>query len=260
MDRRLTAIALVVGVALAGGASAPARDGLARLRAFGRPVQGGGGPRILAFGPVTAVDDRSVTIRSWFEMGFENAKEEDESGTGRFGRRVRRNPIKPIILSWPGWEVDCDSIRYTPEGMVVTVVTQQEVLVRNADRPARRFPATPELFRGAPHVALPNPGRRQCHLLHELRVGDEVQLFLAGPAGREECAGVTIWRRPGGRVPHSTVAPESFREAIDGFNAYQAHEENGTPIPEPFRRDLQRLRRPPFPGDEAPAVPPPKRP
>ncbi|MBN9522872.1 hypothetical protein J0H58_30885 [bacterium] len=263
MIRTLTAVALATGVALGGGAPAPADDppapapnGLDRLRAFGRPTPGPTSSLYGAAGPVTAVDGQSITVRDWFGGGVENAKEEDDSGTGRFGRWVRRDPTKPIVLSYPGWEVDCHTYRHTPEGMVVTVVTGQEVVLRNADQPARRFAAAPELLQGTRHPAL--PGRKHCHLLPEVRVGDVVSLNLAGPLGKEECIGVAIRRRPGGRVPHSTVDPEFFRDGIDRFNAYQAHEERGTPIPDRFRRDLRRLRA--FPPDEAPVVPLPKRP
>ncbi|MBN9522870.1 hypothetical protein J0H58_30875 [bacterium] len=259
MIRTLTVVVLIAGATLAGGRPAPADDppkldGVARLRAFGRPIPGGGSGGLVAYGTVTAADDRSVTIRSWFELGIDNAKEEDESGTGRFGLRVRNDPTKPIVLSDRGWTLDCHAVRYTPEGMVVTVLSGQEVLVKNADLPARRFPAAPELLRGDPHPA----NRRQCHLPREVKVGDEVYLVLDGPRGKEECVGVTIHRRPGGRVPHSTVAPERFRPIIDRYNAYQDHEEYGTPIPDRFRRDLASLRREGILRDEAP--PPPKRP
>ncbi|MBN9522869.1 hypothetical protein J0H58_30870 [bacterium] len=167
---------------------------------------------------------------------------------------VRDDPTKPIVLSDPGWELDCHTYRATPEGMVVTVLSGQEVLVRNADLPTHRFPAAPALLHGTPHRVLPSP-KHHCHLLPDVRVGDKVQLYLFGALGKEECVGVTILRRPGGRVPHSAVNPEFFRGLTDRNNAYQDHEELGTPIPDRFRRDLRRLRA--FPPDETPAAPPP---
>ncbi|MBN9522871.1 hypothetical protein J0H58_30880 [bacterium] len=264
MIRTLTVVVLVVGATFAGGPTAPADDppkldSVARLRVLGRPTIGPAAALIHAYGTVAAVDDRSITIRSQFGDGGMNAKEEDDSGTGRYGRWVREDPTKPIVLLYPGWVVDCLAYRHTPEGMVVTVVTGQEVLVKNADLPTRRFPATPELRNGAPHSAIPTAGHRHCHLLADVRVGDEVTLYLTGPSGKEECVWVGIRRRPGGRVPpsqHQNV----FGETIERCNAYQDHEENGTPIPDRFRRDLQRLRPRRFPRDEAPAPPPPKRP
>ncbi|MBN9522868.1 hypothetical protein J0H58_30865 [bacterium] len=264
MIRKFAVVVLVVGATLAGRAPAPADDppvpapnSLDRLRGFSRPAIRPVGALSYAAGTVTAADARSVTVRSWFGTGIDNAMEEDRSGTDRFGRWVRQDPTKPIVLLYPGWEVDCHAYRLTPEGMVVTLLSGQEVVLRNTDRPTRRFPAVPELIRGEPHPALPTR-KHHCHLLHEVRVGDEVGLNLTGAFGKEECVGVTISRRPGGRVPHSTVATERFRSMIDHDNVYQDHEEKGTPIPEMFRRDLWLLRREGLFRDEAP--PPPKRP
>jgi len=186
---------------------------------------------------VTEIDVRSITIRNQFITGAENCKESDDSGSGRFGRCVRKDPTKPIILHFPGGELDCISYESTRDGLIITLCTGEEVPLRNALLQARQFMAAEALLEAAPHPGLPFR-KRHCHLLSQVKVGDEVELALYGPFGNEECVGVAIERRPGGSVPHSTHSLEFFRERIDQCNAFQQHEEHGTPIPDRFRRDL----------------------
>ena len=214
-----------------------ALDGLARLRALGRPVRVGGGPTSVIWGSVIAVDDRSITIRGRCGGGVLNAKEVSKTGTGRYGLWVRQDPTKPLVLSFPDWEVDCISIDYSRAGMLVTLMTGEQVMVWNAHLPIRRFPAAKELIEGALHPSLPFR-TRFCHLLPDVKVGDYVELSLTGPLGKQECIAVTISRRVGGRIPHSSHHLEFFRDTIDQSNAYQDYEDNAIPIPDRFRRDL----------------------
>jgi hypothetical protein len=214
-------------------------DGLARLRALGRPSPRLGENRE-ARGKVTAVDERSITIRGQYGIFAANCVEVDDSGADRFGLCVRKDPTKPIVIYYPGWELDCDRYKITHEGKTVFLLTGETVMVRNADLPVLRLPAASALVEAAPHPGLPYRSRH-CHLLSEVKVGDEVELALIGKYGKEECVGVTITRRPGGRIPYSTHSHDFFKDRIDQCNAYQQYEENGTPIPHRFRRDLHRM-------------------
>ncbi|MBX9627029.1 MAG: hypothetical protein K2X82_24720 [Gemmataceae bacterium] len=162
-------------------------------------------------GVVTAADADSVTIRG-FDLRYFDTRRRDLLLVSVGGRG-------PYLCTKVGRARDRVALALTlPGGEVMTF--------RRADMPARRFVAG-----DGPD---PIPGWAS-YRPADVRVGDEVTLWLDpnGPDG--EFRGIQIERRPGGRVPPAPGEdPDTRNPWHDYANAWQDWEERGIPLPEKY--------------------------
>ncbi|MBX9627779.1 MAG: hypothetical protein K2X82_28535 [Gemmataceae bacterium] len=166
-------------------------------------------------GVVTAVDGTSVTIR-----GFDL----------RYTDIGRRNLFLVSVGGRP--PVLCVKVEQTRHVLALTLPTGEVMYVQRAALPARRFPVDRVLAAGGFHE---EEMLGSTYRLADVRVGDEVTLWLQRDGPEGVCRAVQIERRPGGRVP---PAPGERPDDPDPYhawvNAYQDWEERGIPLPDKY--------------------------
>ena len=175
-------------------------------------------------GEVTAVDDRSITVRGFsFRRSGVTANwasdllctEMVESGN-------------PVVVEFPDQTLLCNRFHITRTRLTLTLLTGEDMPIRREDQPARRFPVDP---------ASPAGGFRaeadRSYRLADVRVGDEVSLSNKLVDGVWVCREILIRRRPGGRVPPMPGEGPNPRAGPyhERMNAYQDYEDFGTPLP-----------------------------
>ena len=188
-------------------------------------------------GQVTAVDDRSITIR-----GFDL----------RSGETWRRNLF---LYSFGGrQEVLCTKIEQTRHLLTLTLPNGEVMRVRREDMPVRRFPVGTHLAAGGFDPAESAGGT---YRLADIRVGDEVTLWLEREGPEGVCRAIQIDRRPGGRVPRAPGQKPDDTDPYDGWvNAFQDWEERGIPLPD--RYNIEKIRERGRRPMAAPQAPPPR--
>lgn len=207
-------------------------------------------------GVVTAVDDRSISVRGFGARVCCAAQSwSDETGY----KRISLGP--KMTVSFPDREERYDKVVFTRESLTLTSPDGKVTVLRRADEPTRRFPADAVLAAGAFHAdELPGNTYR----LADVRVGDEVHIRMCRERHDGLCYAISICRRPGGRVPPApgegpNPLPHPFHEMM---NAEQDSEERGVPIPEKFlsrwQREQRAARIAPPPREAIPRIPPAK--
>jgi hypothetical protein len=142
-------------------------------------------------------------------------------------------------------------IKRSYEG-VVTAVTKRSITIEDLGRLPKRFsvsdlvapddgvPLTDLLIEaGWPHTNRILP--TMSYHLADVRVGDIVGIHYTRVDGMEVCDQITIYRRPGGRVPPSFDQPSRHHEIV---NEYQRAEERGERTGDlvKYRPILERLK------------------
>ncbi|MBX9580115.1 MAG: hypothetical protein K2X87_07380 [Gemmataceae bacterium] len=166
-------------------------------------------------GVVTAVDAGSVSIRG-FDLRYGDIRRQDLRLVSVGGR--------PPIL--------CTRDEETRHRLTLTLPNGEVATFRRDDMPAVRFAASG----GDP------PSPAASYRPADVRVGDEVTLWLDRDAPDGFFRGVQIERRPGGRVPPAPGEdPDSGYPWHEYANAMQDWEERGVPLPDKY--DPVKLRR-----------------
>jgi hypothetical protein len=128
---------------------------------------------------------------------------------------------------------------------VVTAVSRSEITIRgtegrgDAER-VRVFPIVPGLTNA---TKMPPGGLMDdtIYLPTDVKVGDMVRIRFVGDGVVTACERITIWRRPGGRVPPGYCTGQTIRHH-EQMNAYQDLEEKGIPLPEKYDTEAQMKR------------------
>jgi hypothetical protein len=120
----------------------------------------------------------------------------------------------------------------------VTGVTREVISLRLGNGAEVTYRFTPDLA-GA-RVPPGSRDRDDRYLPADVKVNDKVLVDYVTDGKVVACEGISILRRPGGRVPPG-YAPHCHPRSHDVMNAYQDHEEKGIPLP--------GWARPPKPGE-----------
>jgi hypothetical protein len=148
------------------------------------------------------------------------------------------NPDWSLIISYEG-QVSA----LTPTTITMKVYFTESALTggRNIPeppgRPPRRFKLSAQLATGEVPPQNQAPGGCKGYGRDDVRVGDVIELAVWLSRGDvEDARYITIFRRPGGRVPPHDYEVSDKYAWHTRMNAYQDFEEKGTPLPEHFDR------------------------
>jgi hypothetical protein len=145
------------------------------------------------------------------------------------GQAPSSAPPAPAPVAPRGWNIT----RVTHHG-TVTKIGARSIWLQKPGAAAREYPVVAELVTDK----IPPGGRGldDLYLLKDVRVGDRVGITCAEDGRTAICQQITIYRRPGGRVPPGySSGPLRYHERM---NAYQDHEEKGIAIPEKYQPQL----------------------
>lgn len=135
-------------------------------------------------------------------------------------------------------------------GQVVSVDAISLALRARDESGVRRFMVSPTLINPKPKQLVASFG----YQLADVRVGDVVSILYMHNADGDTCTDITIYRRPGGKVPHAgddPMAPFLWHEKMQ---SYQDWEERGIPIPAKYLPVGKGVLGVPYP----PVAPPPR--
>ncbi len=136
---------------------------------------------------------------------------------------------------------------------VVTAVTKRSIAIEDLGQPPKRFsvsdlvapddgvPLT-DMLGEAGMLPLIRVLPTMSYHLADVRVGDIVGIHYTRVDGMDVCDQITIYRRPGGRVPPSFDQPSRHHEIV---NEYQRAEERGERTGDlaKYRPILERLKK-----------------
>lgn len=194
-------------------------------------------------GWVTAYDRNSITVQSILsEMDSSDVRRHVE-----FQGRQRKNIVtsrsgKPFILRRPGADMNAIRLEASHEVYTVTSPDGTVTVIRRTDEAPKRFEVDEWLAGGGFDPALRHT---DVYPLSAVQVGDVVRLRIThyepfgGVVGAiasdnryNICNGISIQRRPGGKVPPSWGENENDRNKHhERMQILQDWEEKGVPLP-----------------------------
>jgi hypothetical protein len=192
-------------------------------------------PKLTPAGPyrgtVTEITKDSITIRGLnYTISGLVTRVPTPDGKGDI---VRGNPLT-LNFRYDGHKVTGVSAVVTPEAVTVTSATG-EVTTLRADQAVLRFRLSEALAAGEIPRYLGIGGQAfppYLYRITDVQVGDRIQLVGQHWDGVPTCNGISIERRPGGKVPPCPgEEPDVSVRHHERMNAAQAREEKASPTP-----------------------------
>ena len=205
-------------------------------------------------GVVTTVGRDSITVQgfSFFIAG------EFRTKLGLDGRLIlyttTTSTNQPLLVTRAGQQIPAVRVVGTREVVIFTTPDGRSTVFRRSDEPLRSFDVTDGLASGGYET---DARPWDTYPLSEVRVGDEVRLRICQfPKKYNVCCGISIERRPGGRVPPAPGEdPDTRIKHHEWMQAEQDWEEKGIPLPYKYHQGGPWPQLAPPPREVKPAKP-----